>query len=82
MIPVFRRGGGGGPVRGSYRDGLLLVRLKPVDADSGDGGGRWRPCSVGTSGCSAAPSCARLWDNQVGEVMLRAVVHNLMLLAA
>jgi transposase len=25
---------------------------------------------------------ARLWDNQVGESLLRVVVHNLMLLAA
>lgn len=86
VFPVYRRGGGDGPVRGKYR-GQMARRFRPRPEGSRYRrvyGQRWQVESGFSRHKRLLGSAlrARRWDNQVAEVMLRVVVHNLMLLAA
>ena len=86
VFPVFRRGGGDGPVRGKYRN-QMVRRFRPKPAGGRHErvyGQRWQAESAFSRHKRRLGSAlrARAWDNQVAEVTLRAVVHNLMLLAA
>jgi hypothetical protein len=86
VFPVYRRGGGAGPVRGTYRR-QMVHRFRPGPGGRRSGrvyGRRWQAESAFSRHKRLLGSAlrARLWGNQVGEVLLRVVVHNLMLLAA
>lgn len=86
MFPVFRRGGGSGPVGGAYRN-QMVRRFRPKPEGSRHRrvyGQRWQAESAFSRHKRVLGSAlrARLWENQVAEVMLRVVVHNLMILAA
>lgn len=86
VFPVYRRGGGTGPVRGTYRN-QMVRRFRPKREGARHKrvyGQRWQVESAFSRHKRRLGSAlrARLWDNQVAEVMLRAVVHNLMILAA
>ena len=86
VFPVYRRGGGTGPVRGAYRN-QMVRRFRPKPEGSRSKrvyGQRWQVESAFSRHKRLLGSAlrARLWDNQVAEVLLRVVVHNLMLLAA
>lgn len=86
VFPVFRRGGGAGPVGGKYRN-QMVRRFRPKPEGSRHRrvyGQRWQAESAFSRHKRQLGSAlrARLWPNQAGEVLLRAVVHNLMLLAA
>lgn len=86
VFPVYRRGGAPGPVRGAYR-GQMVRRFRPKPEGARHKrvyGQRWQAESAFSRHKRRLGSalCARLWDNQVAEVMLRVVVHNLMILAA
>ena len=84
-FPVFRRGGGDGRVRGAYRD-QMVRRFRPKPAGGRHRrvcGQRWQAESAFSrhKGVLGGALRARLWGDRVGRVILRAVVHNLMLLA-
>ena len=86
VFPVYRRGGGSGPVGGAYRQ-QMTRRFRPKPDGSRHRrvyGQRWQAESAFSRHKRLLGSAlrARLWENQVGEVLLRVVVHNLMLLAA
>lgn len=86
MFPVFRRGGGTGPIGGTYRN-QMVRRFRPKPDGSRYKrvyGQRWQAESAFSRHKRRLGSAlrARIWDNQVAEVMFRAVVHNLMILAA
>jgi hypothetical protein len=86
VFPVSRRGGGTGPVRGTYRR-QMARRFRPKPEGSRSRrvyGQRWQAESAFSRHKRLLGSAlrARLWDNQVGETLLRVVVHNLMILAA
>ncbi len=86
VFPVFRRGGGAGPVGGEYRN-QMARRFRPKPEGSRYRrvyGQRWQAESAFSRLRRQLGSAlrARVWPNQAGEVMLRAVAHNLMLLAA
>lgn len=86
VFPVYRRGGGTGPVRGTYRN-QMARRFRPRPEGSRHKrvyGQRWQAESAFSRHKRRLGSAlrARLWDHQVSEVLLRVVVHNLMLLAA
>jgi hypothetical protein len=86
VFPVFRRGGGTGPVGGAYRN-QMVRRFRPKPEGSRYKwvyGQRWQAESAFSRHKRQLGSAlrARRWPNQAAEVMLRAVVHNLMLLAA
>ena len=86
MFPVFRRGGGAGPVGGKYRN-QMVRRFRPRPEGSRHRrvyGQRWQAESAFRRHKRRLGSAlrARRWANQAGEAPLRAVVHNLMLLAA
>lgn len=87
VFPAYRRGGGDGPLRGKYRNRMgRHFRPRPDGARRRKRvyGQRWQVESAFSRHKRLLGSAlrARLWDNQVGEVLLRVVVHNLMLLAA
>lgn len=86
VFPVYRRGGGTGPVRGKYRN-QMVRRFRPEPE------GRRSKRVYGQQGqvesvfsrhkrLLGSALRARLWDNPVAEVLLRVVVHNRMILAA
>lgn len=86
VFPVYRRGGGSGPVGGKYRR-QMVRRFRPKPDGSRHRrvyGQRWPAESAFSRHKRLLGSAlrARLWNNQVSETLLRAVVHNLMLLAA
>ena len=86
VFPAYRRGGGSGPVGGTYRKPMER-RFRPKPAGSRHrrvSGQRRRAESAFSRHKRLLGSAlrARLWENQVGEVLLRVVVHNLMILAA
>jgi len=86
VFPVYRRGGGRGPIRGRYRR-QMVRRFQPRPAGSRSKrvyGQRWQAESAFSRHKRLLGSAlrARLWDNQVSETLLRAVVHNVMILAA
>jgi hypothetical protein len=86
VFPVYRRGGGSGPVRGKYRN-QMTRRFRPRPPGSRSKrvyGQRWQAESAFSRHKRLLGSAlrARLWPNQVAEVLLRVVVHNLMILAA
>ena len=86
VFPVYRRGGGTGPVRGKYRR-QMVPRFRPKPEGRRHKrvyGQRWQAESAFSRHKRLLGSAlrARLWNNQVSEVLLRVVVHNLMLLAA
>jgi len=86
VFPVFRRGGGTGRVGGTYRN-QMVRRFRPKPEGGRHRrvyGQRWQAESAFSRHKRLLGSAlrARRWDSRVGEVMLRAVVHNLMLLAA
>jgi hypothetical protein len=86
VFPVYRRGGGAGPVRGKYR-GQMVRRFRPKPEGSRYKrvyGQRWQIESAFSRHKRRLGSAlrARLWRNQVGEILLRVIVHNLMILAA
>lgn len=86
VFPVYRRGGGTGPVRGKYRN-QMVRRFRPKPEGSRSKrvyGQRWQAESAFSRHKRLLGSAlrARLWENQVAEVLLRVVVHNLMILAA
>lgn len=86
VFPVYRRGGGTGPVGGTYRK-QMGRRFRPKPAGRRHRrvyGQRWQAESAFGRHKRLLGSAlrARLWDNQGGEVLLRVVVRNLMLLAA
>lgn len=86
VFPVFRRGGGTGPIGGRYRN-QMARRFRPRPEGSRHKrvyGQRWQAESAFSRHKRQLGSAlrARRWPTQAGEVLLRAVVHNLMLLAA
>lgn len=86
MFPVYRRGGGAGPVRGKYRT-QMVNRFRPKPEGSRYRrvyGQRWQAESGFSRHKRLLGSAlrARAWANQKKEALLRVVVHNLMLLAA
>jgi hypothetical protein len=86
VFPVFRRGGGTGPVGGEYRN-QMARRFRPKPAGSRHKrvyGQRWQAERAFSRHKRQLGSAlrSRRWSNQAGEILLRAVVHNLMLLAA
>ena len=86
VIPVYRRGGGRGPVRGRYRN-QMARRFRPKPAGSRYRrvyGQRWQAESGFSRHKRLLGSAlrARRWAAQKREVVLRVITHNLMLLAA
>jgi Transposase DDE domain len=86
VFPVYRRGGGRGPVQGKYRS-QMVRRFRPKPKGSRSQriyGQRWQAESAISRHKRRLGSAlrARLWPNQRKEILLRVIVHNLMILAA
>jgi len=86
VFPVYRRGGGRGPVRGKYRRQMArrFRRRAKGARPRRVYGQRWQVESGFSRHKRLLGSAlrARRWAAQKREVVLRVVTHNLMLLAA